>query len=230
MKKILLSLTAVLALGASCANASSDSFTNDAVGVKVGTLGVGVEYVTNITKNLDLKIGVNGLNYTTDSDAEAGSADIAYTADVKLLSAAIGVDYHPFDNGFTVGAAVMYNGNEAEFGGTADGSVEIGGTVYSANDIGQINGDVTFNDFAPYVGIGYSNMTRSEGFHFTADLGLMYQGSAKLNYTIECSDSLAPAECAQLQLDVANEASDIEDELAKYKVYPVASSGVGYKF
>ena len=222
-KKIIIALSLATV---SLLNAES-AFSKHALGVKAGTLGLGLEYATNISSDIDFRVGINGFKYNTDGKKD----DISYDIDLDLLSASAIIDYHPFSNGFILSAGVMYNGNEINYKGEADsGSFEINDVVYNAADVGSLNGKSDFNSIAPYIGIGYSTVTKSEGFHFIAELGVMYQGSASTSLNATCGASLTAAQCTTLQADVAAEEKVFEDETKDYKWYPVASVGVSYRF
>ncbi len=226
MKKIVMSLGLSLALGLS---SNAQIFDNHQIGVNVGTLGAGIEYSTSINEMFALRTGVNGLNYS-DSLNESG---IKYDADLELKTASLILDYHPFSNGFRLSGGAMYNGNQLKVTGKPDGSgdIEINDVIYDSTKVGQLDGKVDFNTFAPYAGIGYStSKTKSSGFSFNTEIGAMFQGSANAKLTANCGSALTVAECTTLKSDLAAEEKQLNDELSSFDIYPVITVGMGYKF
>jgi len=202
-------------------------FSKHAIGTKVGTLGVGVEYTTNLMDDLDLRLGVNGFTYGVNGE----KSDIDYDIDAQLLSVAAIADYHPFSNGFIVSAGLMYNGNAVDYTGKpTSGTYEINGEIYQASEIGSLDGKMSFNKVAPYLGIGYSSTMKSKGWHFVADAGVLYQGAVDTTLDVQCGSALTNTQCAALKRDVAAEEESFSKELKDYKWYPVLSVGVSYRF
>ena len=214
-----------------CASLNAQIFDNHQIGVNAGTLGAGIEYSSSFNEMFALRTGLNAFNYS-DSLTESG---IKYDADLELKTVSLIVDYHPFSNGFRLSGGAMYNGNQVKVTGKPDGTtgtIEINGFNYDSTKVGQVDGKVDFNTFAPYAGLGYSSSkTKTSGFSFNTELGAMFQGSgtAKLNAT--CGPALiATGTCNQLQTDLAQEEAQLNKELEDFKIYPVVSIGLGYKF
>lgn len=226
MKKTALSLGLILALGVS---SNAQIFDNHQIGVNVGTLGAGVEYSSSFNELFALRTGFNTLTYS-DSLNESG---IKYDADLELQTISLVFDYHPFGNGFRLSAGAMYNGNNLDVTAKPDGSqdIEINGIQYSASDVGKLDGKIDFNNFAPYAGLGYSSSkTKSSGFSFNTEIGALFQGTgtAKLNAT--CGSAVTAQQCNQIRNDLLEEEKQLNDELSDFKIYPVVSMGIGYKF
>jgi len=216
MKKIILGLSiATVSLFA------SDCILKDGgVGIKVGTLGLGLEYAAKVNDKLDVRLGVS--KYTNSSTGN--ESDIKYDIDLNLQTIAAIADYHVFGNGFVLSAGLIYNGNNLDFDAQlASGDHDIGDNTYSADEIGSLKGEVTFNKIAPYIGMGYSNVTRSAGWGFSTELGALYQGEAKV-------DLSTTGTLATLLADVENEEKELESDLGDAKWYPVISLAVSYKF
>lgn len=85
----LLALCGLLAAG----NAAAEGF---ALGVKGGTLGLGVEGTYGLSPRLNLRFGVNGYEYSTTETA----SEIRYDADLDLGSGALLLDWHPRSKAF----------------------------------------------------------------------------------------------------------------------------------
>ncbi|MFM7372109.1 MAG: hypothetical protein ACKO2Z_30855, partial [Sphaerospermopsis kisseleviana] len=78
------------------------------------------------------------------------------------------------------------------------------------------------NSVAPYLGIGWGNAVKSGNrWGFSANLGVMFAGSPKVELT-------APAYI--LAADVEAERKQLEDDLDWLNIYPVLSLGLSYQF
>ena len=229
IRKIALSLGAI-ALLSSSVMAEDKAFSDYAVAAKVGTLGVGIEMTTNVTDNINLRVGVNGYNY----DRNGEESGIEYEADLKLLTFDVLADYHPFEtSSFRLTAGAMYNKNKLEMNGrpTSGTSFEINGQTYTTAEVADVDATVDFNNFAPYLGIGWGNAVKSAGWGFTADLGVMFQGTPKSTITVDTTGTtLTATEQALLATRVAAEKAELDDTLSSFKYYPVVSVGISYRF
>ena len=201
---------------------SADSFSKYAVALKGGTLGGGLEVTTNITSNVNARVGVNAFNYSTSGVEE----DIDYDIKLKLLTFEVLADYHPFEtSNFRLTGGVMYNGNKLEMNAKPSvAGLDIGDTNYNSTQISNLDVTVDFNDIAPYVGIGFGNAVKSAGFNFVADLGVIFQGTPKSEISVTGTAANAAA------ADIAKEQADLDDALGSFKVYPVLAVGLSYRF
>jgi len=199
---------------------------NHNVTLKLGTLGVGIDVSTAISENTAIRLNLNGLKYSRTEEID----DINYDGTLTLLTAGILVDYFPVEEyAFRVSGGAYYNGNK--FTGiatpTTTTNIEINGITYGINDVGQLDTEITFNKVAPYIGLGWGNDVRTEGWGFSLDVGAMYHGTAKADLDVTVNN---PTLEAQIRNDVAAEKQTLLDEIEKYKVYPVIMLGVNYTF
>jgi len=219
-----------------------------AVGVKVGTLGLGLDISRSITDKLNLRFNINGATYS-DTGTES---DVEYDYDLDMITAGLLLDYYPMESEFRLSAGAYYNGNEFALTGkpTTAGTFDINGVTYTTADLGSLKGTVDFDEFAPYIGIGWGNSTKKAGWGFSVDVGLMYHGEPNVDLTAVKGSAVTTAEDAfkianptatQAQIDAASgwdvieanvqaEESDLINELNDYKIYPVVSFGVTYTF
>lgn len=194
-----------------------------AVGGTLGTLGPGIEATVLLSDRLNFRAAGNylPLHYQTTQN------EIDYDADLTLATARALFDVHPFKNHFRFTGGLTYNRNELEMDATPAEPKVVGDTIYFPEQIGTINGRVTFRSLAPYLGIGYGDAvegTRKLGFIF--DLGLMFQGSPK----VSLGASGALAEDAGFQDDLAAEEEEIQSDADAFTVYPVLAFGISYQF
>jgi len=201
------------------------------VALSAGTLGVGVHVATPIDENFQLRINANGGSYS-DSTTEDG---IDYDADLTLANVGLLVDYFPWqDLGFHLSAGAYYNGNKVEATATptAGGEIEVGkyGT-FKTDDLVHLNAKVDWDKFAPYVGLGWGNDSRTEGWGFSIDLGVLI-GTPKETISYEISDTITSTEYTEQTIKEAinDYETELDDTLSDYNVYPVVTVGFTYTF
>lgn len=193
-----------------------------AVGVKVGTLGVGAELTTNVVPMfINARVLLSGLNY----DQTINDTSVTYDAKLKLFSLGAMADVYPFAGKFRLTGGLFYNGNKLTMVGVpAAASYTFNGTTYVAGAGSSVTATVDFNKVAPYVGIGFGDPVSSGSpIGINVDLGVLYQGQAKTSLTTVGIPGVAAA-------DIAAEKQKLDDALNNMKFYPVASIGVTFRF
>jgi hypothetical protein len=196
------------------------------VGIRAGTTGLGGDIGFDLVPTLSARVGYSYLNYSTDIDV----TDVNYDSKLKLSNASFLLDWSPLGP-FRITAGIIANDNKIDVTGTpSGGTFTINGVTYPAAAVGSLTGQIkTGNSAAPYLGIGYGNVAGA-GVNFYFDLGVMFQGSPKATLTGTCGTGLPPALCAQLQSDVAAEAVRLQEDVNRFKYYPVANIGVTIGF
>lgn len=200
-----------------------------ALGLKAGTTGIGIELSAPVTDNINVRLGYNWLDY----DRNFSTDDVRYNGELIKKSAAVIADWHPEAGSFRVSAGVYHHfDNYIDVLGrpTATGTYEFNNQVYSAENVGNVRGRGQFSRTVPYLGLGWGNASRSENrIGFSADLGVLYQDSAKVNLqALNCT--LPAGFCAQLDADLNAEAAELEDEMGDYKWWPVLNLGFYFQF
>lgn len=226
MKKSVLALTLSCALAgvANSANAADVSVTVDA-----GTTGVGLHLVFATQMDLNARVGVNTLNF----NYARSSSRVDYDFGLRLQTIDALVDWFPTKgSGFRLTTGLVYNGSKADYNMKVNAGNQyfINGNTYPISQVGSVHGAVEFKKLAPYLGIGWSNLpTSGKGWGFTADMGLMFQGTP--NTTLVNASCIAVATiCAQLAVDLAAEKANVDDFLSNLKAYPVMRMGASYAF
>ena len=206
----------------------------EGVGVYVngGTTGFGLGVAGALSEDVTGRLSFDTWSKTiTQSDSNGD-----YKGDLKLQNIAMLADWYPFSGTFRTTLGLVANGNKVTLTATPNASAQytFNGTQYSASDVGSYAGEVKFNSTAPYLGIGWGNpVAKDKTWGFVMDIGVLFQGSPKVTSTATCSATFAtnfPADCAQMQTDVADGATQLETDLKNYKYYPVISIGVSYHF
>jgi hypothetical protein len=194
-----------------------------AVGVKAGTLGMGIEVVTPLRSNLDGRLGFNYFSLDDSQDL----TDIDYDIDLTLLTFSALLDWHPFGNSFRLSGGAFYNGNNADVKSKAAGSVDIGNQTFFIGPADQVSGEVDFRKFAPYLGFGWGNNFGNQNkIAVSLDFGLLFQGSGNVDLKVNGLLASAPG----IDIALSQEESEAENEFDDYTYYPVISLGLSYRF
>ena len=200
---------------------------SNGVALKLGTLGVGVDYEHFFTDKFALRGNINYFKYTKDKTIK----DVPFHGKLTLFTAGILADYHPWASSFRVSGGVYYNGNKFSVTGKQTRNIKLGNTNYDAGSI-TLSGKIDFKKVAPYLGIGWSS-TEVNGWHFTADIGVMYHGKPKVKLNGKLKSNYSGNNVytqAQLDADVKAKENEIYNKIKKYKFYPVISIGIEKKF
>ena len=192
------------------------------VGVRAGTLGLGVEVSYPISQRFGLRVNADSYKYSRTLNSDG----IDYDAKATLKTASLLADWYPFANNFRISAGPMYNGNKlvATSKPNANGQIIVNGVGYQAS----VEGDVDFKKYVPYAGIGYGRPIGS-GLSLTFDLGVVFQGSPTATLTGTCTDP-TPGLCATFQSNLAAQQQTANDNLKDFRYYPVVSLGLAYTF
>ncbi len=212
----LLAITTVLA----SSPALSDGL---AATLKAGTLGVGLELSGGPGKYVNARAGVNYFDYDYSDEYES----IDYSLQLELRSVAALLDWHPVGGSFRLTSGMLFNQNELAADAKPSDFYEIDGTRYPAALVGDLSGDIGFDDYAPYVGLGWATDNGGDGgFGMSVDLGVAYQGSPEVRLTASGPIAGDPV----FQADLEAERQALADDLEDYKYYPVVALGFNYRF
>ncbi|MHC4204068.1 MAG: hypothetical protein ACYSTT_05415 [Planctomycetota bacterium] len=217
LNAILLSILSILlSLGAGCADSGKY-----AVSAKGGTLGLGGEFTTALTSNINGRLGINMLDLDI---GEQEITDIEYDIELDFFSFSALADWHVFNDSFRISGGIISIDNKAdlEASGPSGESQEIGDIEYDWDDIGTLYSSVEIDSLAPYVGIGWGNpLTHGKRWGFTCDFGVAFTSSPDVALA---ATGLIPAD------ELEKERQNIEDELDKFRFYPVISVSFFYRF
>lgn len=215
---LLLILLVLLSCGAGCTD--SGRF---AVSGKTSTLGLGGEFTTEVTSNINARIGINAL----DLDFERELDDIEYDIGLDFSSFSALLDWHIFDSPFRISGGVLSMNHKLDLSASGTGVQEIGGVEYPWSGIDTLSGGVEIDNVAPYVGIGWGNpLTGDKRWGFTCDFGVAFAGSPDVALSATGPVASDPV----FQANLERERRDIEDELEDFKFYPVISISFFYRF
>ncbi len=194
-----------------------------AVGGMGGTLGLGAEWIVKVSPDANLRFGAGVFNIGVGGEF----LDVAYDFDTDLLTFPVRLDWYPFESSFHVTGGLIINRSRADLSHQNGGTVTIGGTTYLIEDVGSIQGNVTFTPAVPYLGIGWGNaFGKTRRWGLISDVGLAYVGSP--NVALEATGPIASS--PGFQTDLARERADLQDDLDNYRLCPVLSLTLYFRF
>lgn len=216
-----MALLALVAAGlSSAANAQGDF----AITGGVGTIGGTVEGQFQVNDYFQLRAGANYLTFSEDIDVD----EITYDGDLDFSGFGAFVDIHPFGNSFFLTGGAYAGTKEIDLLATSDITVEIGDVLFTPAEYGQLEGDVSFDDVAPFLGLGFDTTFEGSGhwgFNILAGAALFGSGDVTLD-AVGGTLSNDPI----LQAELAREIAEIEDEIEDYELWPVLQVGLSYRF
>lgn len=215
-----------------------------AIGVRVGSGGISLEYGVGITDLIDLRAGYAfgslGLNVTVD--------DIDYETDTKVGAVFGMLDLRPFGGGFHISAGGYSKAPDTDFYTVANNDeYQIGNSQYTAN--GRLDGDVDMGSFAPYAGIGWGGTSAGTGLGWSFDAGVMFADKPSVSLTATgraCNSSVTSCDPANqvsgfdvnssdpraqvFQDALEQERQNFERDIEDQRYWPVVSLGLHYRF
>lgn len=196
------------------------------LGVKAGTLGLGLEASWRPIPWFDVRAGMNRFDYD-DSGSQSGvNYDGTLTLDTLFATANFRFPLSPFR--LSVGA--YNNGNEVELVSQDMGTFDIGGLPYDGSDVGTLTSGATFEDVAPYLGAGF-DFTLAGRLGLALDFGVLWQGEPIVTLTSDGPLATDPGPFGdEFRAALETERLELEDEVRNLKAYPVVSLGFHVNF
>ncbi|NNF52294.1 MAG: hypothetical protein HKN59_07620 [Gammaproteobacteria bacterium] len=217
MTRRILIATLLLGLGTSAASADDDFW----LGMKAGTLGIGGEASWRPVPYLDLRAGVNGFSF----DQNGSEAGIDYLGNADLMTVFATANLRVPLSPFRVTAGIFNNGNELSLTSRDTSTYQVGSQTYTSDEVGTLRAGATFDDWAPYAGIGFDfRLLDTLGLHI--DAGVLGQGSPLVTLTADGSAASDP----QFQQQLEAERLELQNSVDDYKYYPVVSIGFSFNF
>lgn len=214
MKKLAFMLALISAPGIASAEGT-------AVSGKLGTLGWGLDITHGFSDSVGGRIGLNMFTFNRSTTRNA----VNYDLKLQLQTVEAMADYYPFQGSFRTTAGLMYNSNKGTFDAVpTGGSYTINGQTFTSAQVGSLQGGMTFNKVAPYLGIGWGNpAAKGKGFGMATDFGILFQGKPTASLT-------STSGVAAVQTAVAAEQASFQDSVNGFKYYPVMSIALTYQW
>ena len=202
---------------------SSYSVADTSLGIGLSTLGASAKLAQSLSENINLRLEYHGASYDTDGATDG----VNYDLDLDLSSVSLLFDWHTLNNGFRVTLGGLYNDNRFSASSNLNSAnLEVGDMTFTSAQVGQLQGDISFNSFSPYLGIGWGRAVH-QGYSFNFDLGVVFQGKPDVDLR-SIGGSLSNN--ALLLNEIETEERELQDDLGIFDVYPVISFGVTYTF
>ena len=222
-------VAAAVALASGHAAAAGAGGATVGVAVSGGIDGLGLEVALPINAHFGVRAMASGMSVSRNGTY--GTSDL-WNGSAKFGQYGALLDYYPFAGAFRLSTGVVYDANKISINGSQSGSYTFGGQSYSAGTVGTASGTVSWNKFVPYLGIGAGNLAGSRGWHTGFDLGVLFTGSPAVALSASCSAAGVAAGCNQAMLNqnVAAEQANLQNDVSRYRLWPVARVDVGYAF
>jgi hypothetical protein len=206
-------------LSSSAALAEDGAF---GVTTKFGTLGFGVELSRSFLGSGEARVAFNHFDYDYDDVA----SDIDYAMDLGLKSTTLMLGWHPGRTSFRIGGGMLVNGTDVAAVGKPSGSYQIGDTIYDGDDVGTLDARLDFERFVPMAGIGWDGSFVGRRLGVALDLGVVFHGDADI--VMQASGPIASD--PEFMSDLAQETAEMQEDLDRFDVYPMASVGLSFRF
>lgn len=182
------------------------------IGLDGSTLGPGIVLDLHRTGGLfGARIGANALNI----GANIKVSGMNTKAKARLQTESVIADLYPLHNGFRLSGGLVLNQSR----------ILINQPISYGPLTGNVSGKYTYAPVAPYLGIGYDAPIYGRlSVHF--DAGAMYAGSAHPELTATGPLAQIPQARAAINSDV----NTVTKTLDRFRVYPVVSAGIEYRF
>jgi hypothetical protein len=220
--RLFITLAAATTAGTPAIVLAQESPARVVISASGGSLGIGPEIGIRASSVFGLRASATflGLGHNVDVD------DLNYDGDLRLRSYGAQADLYPFSNAFRVSAGFRVSSNRINLVASPRDSVSIGGTIYTPEEIGTIEGKVKARKFAPTLTVGVAQ-NRRKGLAWSIDAGVMFHGRPR-TYDLVATGQLATNPL--FQDDLRAEQARIDDEVDDYKVYPIVQIAIGYAF
>lgn len=197
--------------------------------LKVGTLGLGIDFSTSLNDWISLRANANGISYKSDDKSRYNSMITTdKTYDLQTIGALI--DYHLLQLRITTGVYLNNNTITDITAPTNKNGIFLDATHYTQSSITRIEQTISFQKISPYIGIGWGNNTNRDGWNISLDIGLMYHGSPTLELDVTTNPAISEEIADEIHTNVEAEIKIQEDDLSDFPFYPVVMVGVSYSF
>jgi hypothetical protein len=194
-----------------------------AVSGKASTLGLGGEFTTSVTSNINARVGINTLDIDFDDEE---IEDIEFDLGIDLSSYTAMLDWYVFNGSFRLSGGIISMDNKVDLKARPSESIEIGDIEFTPEEVGTLYGGIKNDEVVPYLGIGWGNpLTQSRRWGFTCDLGVAFTSSPDV--TLIAIGGTNPPE---LEEELAKQKNDIEDFFDQFKLYPIIALSFFYRF
>jgi hypothetical protein len=189
----------------------------------------------------NVRVGFNVLGYSHRFTQDG----IPYDGHLNFKTFAARYDFFPLAGSFHIIPGILiYAADPVKANAlVAPGqSFTLGGSRFYSDpsNPSRAQGKITFNRAAPMFTVGWGNLiSRTEGKRFSVpfEIGIVFQGSPKTSLAFGgnvCAspgtDCSSAANNSAVLSNIASEENKINTNLSPLRVYPIISSGFGFRF
>jgi len=196
-----------------------------AVGIKAGTLGAGLEADVGRRSRYQRPRGRQGFQISRTPRG----ARVKYDATAELRSAVVLIDFHPKARGFRFSIGAAYDRNEVRAVSAGETPITINGVTYPVQADGLLRGE---SDRQPDLSV---RRTRLGGNAVARKVRALRDRRRRPlpRQTVRgpAHHALRPPHPARSSTRTSRRsARKIEDDVSRYRVFPVVSVGVSFRF
>lgn len=198
------------------------------VGLKAGTLGLGLEGAWRPIPWFDVRAGVNQFSYD-DTGSQAG---VNYDGTLDLSTYYLSTNFRFPASPFRMTLGAYSNGNELQLVSQDMSAYMIGDNPipYLPSEVGTLNSTTSFESVAPYLGAGF-DFEIADRFGIALDFGVLWQGEPVVTLTSDGTLSTDPGIAGDIfRTSLETERQQLENEVEDFKAYPVVSLGFNFNF
>jgi len=209
------------------------------IGAEVGTLGIGGQAALSLNRKLVLRGGFDFFRFTRNQVRNG----INYDAGIHLGNAHLLLDWFPWRKNFHLSPGVLvYNGNTITGAANVPGgdSFTLNNFTYYSSTTAPVTGTgtVQVNKVAPMILFGWGSLVpTTKHWSVLFDAGVVFWGSPSvtLNLTGDVC-GFRDVFCRPIssdptvQANIKAQQAKYNSDASPYKVYPVLTFGVGYRF
>jgi hypothetical protein len=214
-------------------------FSAIAIGVKIGTGGIGPEVATPLNNWINLRASFQ----VFDHPLTFRTSGIYSVADLTIQNAQVSVDFYPFHGAFHISPGVtIYGDNHVAANLTVPGGSAflLGPDGYYSDTTDPVIGVARIrfgNPVSPRFTIGWGNMLPHNGRHFSVPFEIGFQYITPPTVTIALAGSVCdnqnncgPVNQGEEQQDLQTEINELNQDISPLRFYPIISIGFSYKF
>jgi hypothetical protein len=215
------------------------TFSAFAIGLKIGTGGIGGEFATPLNRFINLRGSVQ----VFDHPLTFRTSGIYSKADLTIQNVQASVDIYPFRGTFHVSPGVtIYGDNHLTSNLTVPGGSAflLGPDGYTSDPADPVTGLARIrigNTVAPRFTIGWGDMLPRNGSHFSVPFEVGFQYSTPPTVTIALNGSVCDpnSNCGSVNAgtepqDLQTEINELNTDLQPLRFFPIISIGLSYKF
>jgi hypothetical protein len=212
-------------------------FSTVAFGVKMSTLGAGIELATPLSRSLNLRGGASLLDVTYPFSVDGTN----YAGSAHFRSGQAMLDWFPFRSSFHISPGILIYHSLLSATASVPGgnNFELDTAAFTSSSMDPVHGSASLNfgrTIMPALTLGFGNLIPRSGRHWSApfEVGGAYMG----HNTVDIN--LLGTACTQLgclnvtdpliQQHVIAAQDDVNEAMKHFQIYPIVSTGFALRF